>query len=240
MQNKALQFFFLCFAFILTPESRAESVFYKKAQDFFSQSQTAVKKYLISGKGLDEPKENQDLSSAQITNSESSSVQFENSNFSTPQPNVNLKALYFSLISQSIRDSNDDNPTFGLSLAVSIPVYSSFSALSSEFQISGDIKNAGDWGQVQFLQKESFSLFRFQDLKIELFFGLGIGYGHGSKIVSEDRYFAPWATGLQWGKLYSSNKVFYRFEIGWAGDFYFADSKYNQGLLANLSLGYKL
>ncbi len=260
----------MCSAFLLTPVGHAETTFFDKAQTFFSQSQKAVKNYLISGKGLDDKdsppnslKKSLKSKSAKVTNklkrkdldivagqtsyedqsdeniisrSTSSNTKMNDQNLKYAPP----KALYFSILSKSISDNNDLNPNYGLSLAISIPVYSSFSILSSEFQISGDIKNAGDWGQVQFLQKEAFQLVRLADTRVELFMGLGFGLGHGSKIVSEDRYFAPWSTGIQWGKIYRNDKVFYRFELGWTGDFYFADAKYSQGLLANMSLGYKL
>ncbi len=282
----------------MTRQGHAESQFFEKAQNFFSQSQKAVKNYLISGKGLDDEAYNQKKSDQKKQVQKKSN---KNSNYkldpligsqvieadpgthSTPKYNqpfdpsnkksfnqsfvnpsddqalnpssmstynqssdedkvkyAKVNALYFSLISQSVSDDNDSNPAYGLSLAISIPVISTFSLLSSEFQFSGDIKNAGDWGQVQFLQKEAMSIFRISDTKVDLFMGLGFGFGHGSLIASKDRYFAPWAVGLQWGKIYQKDKIFYRFELGWAGDFYFADAKYSQGLLANLSLGYKL
>lgn len=271
----------------MTRQSHAESQFFQKAQEFFSQSQKAVKNYLISGKGLedqtvDSKKPSEDHRSQKNNKNKKLKTQLDpligsqvieadpgintySSKYNKPfDPSNNnsynqalsnsykqnsnteslkytkVNALYFSLISQSISDDIDSNPNYGLSLAISIPVISSFNFLSSEFQISGDIKNAGDWGQVQFLQKEALSLFRVSDSKIDLFMGLGFGFGHGSLIASKDRYYAPWAVGLQWGKIYQKDKIFYRFELGWAGDFYFADAKYNQGLLANLSLGYKL
>lgn len=277
---KGLKFFFLCFAFLLTQKTQAESSFFQKAQEFFSQSQKAVKGYLISGKGADEiepaiiepdpqveetteegntrpirdksslenlqkpfdpsqeildptPQKQEDI---QINDSSS----LGSNKFKLGRAGARTKAVYLSLMTQSVNDQIPETPDYSLSLAVTIPVYSSFSFLSSEFQFAGDIKNAGDWGQIQFLQKESFGLFRFAETQFDLFGGVGFGFSHGSEVQAQRKVFAPWALGLQWGKIYKPNQVFFRFELGWAGDFYFSDSNYSQGLLANISLGYKL
>lgn len=321
---------FLCFAFLLTQNARAETDSFGQAQKFFSESQQATKNYLRSGKGLEDiettnqpayrnPNQNTFVNpnaskSAPVYNTpktlgrstryniphSSGSVPTYNTpnssgsspTYNTPSnsPNYNSpnglnapssnqaplntygysggfnaqnhfngagtsvyqnpegenklavkKALYFSLMSQTINGASSDAPTYGLSAAISVPVYSSsLMFLNTEFQFSGDVKNASEWGQVQFIQKESFSIWRNQQTLIEFFFGMGFGYGHGSEIVSNQRFYAPWATGLQWGKSNRIDPAFYRFEVGWTGDFYFLNNNYNQGLLVNVSLGYKL
>jgi hypothetical protein len=286
---KALKFFFLCFAFLLTQKTRAESSFFQKAQEFFSQSQKAVKSYLISGKGAEEidpniiepdpkaedkpteveerlirdksslenhkpfdpsrsdsdqapPTQQNEDQKEEIKPEENSSVRASlgASRFKIGSSKSKPKAIYLSLMTQSVNDQIPETPEYAVSLAVTIPVYSSYSLLSSEFQFAGDIKNAREWGQIQFLQKESVGLFRFAETQFDLFAGVGFGFSHGSEVLAQRKVFAPWALGLQWGKIYKPNQVFFRFELGWAGDFYFSDSNYSQGLLANISLGYKL
>lgn len=240
-----INIFFLCFAFLLTLKSHAESEAFGKAQNFFLESEKATKNYLRSGQGLEDLKPQKQF--AQRNLSEDKSVFTNATTYRNPEaenkPSNAIKikkAVYFSLLSQTINDASQNTPKYGLSLAVAIPVYSNLSYLNSEFQFSGDIKNAGDWGQIQFLQKEAFSIYRFNETIVELFFGMGFGYGHGSEIVSNQRFYAPWAAGLQWGKSNKIDPAFYRFELGWAGDFYFLNNNYSQGLLVNVSLGYKL
>jgi hypothetical protein len=242
MQGKFGIYFFLCFAFLLTQKGHAESEGFKKAQSFFLQSQKATHSYLRSGKGLEGVENKTEVASRSTqtyVNPNATAKSYENVN-DQGKSTFSTKALYFSLLSRTINDKNNENPNYSLSIAISVPVYSAFRYLSSEFQFSGDIQNAGDWGQVQFLQKESFHVVRLNETQIDLFVGMGFGYGHGSLISSNQRYFAPWATGIQWGKSHHASRAFYRFELGWTGDFYFLENNYNQGLLANVSLGYKL
>ena len=247
MPTKFLKIFFLCFAFLLTQKGHAESSSYHKAQNFFYESNKATQNYFKTGKGLEGFKANTEISRNPSENYSNNTVASQTASGSSEysnedQNNVRLsrKALFFSLMSQTVSGGGAENPNYSLSIAISVPVYSSLHFLNSEFQFSGDIKNAGDWGQIQFLQKEAIPLFIINQNLVEIFAGLGFGVGHGSKIASEQKVFAPWATGLQWGKVNKMDTAFYRFELGWTGDFYFLENNYTQGLLVNLSLGYKL
>lgn len=247
MQRNTFKIFFLCFAFLLTQKGHAESKSFEKAQNFFYESNKATQNYFKTGKGLEDLKINpqtQFRNPSEIdSNTVASSQSVQTLQHAKPEENTarfSRKALFFSLSSQTVSGGGADSPNYGLSVAISIPVYSSLHFLNSEFQFSGDIKNAGDWGQIQFLQKEAFPLFIINQNLVEVFAGLGFGYGHGSKISSQQKVYAPWATGLQWGKVNKMDTAFYRFEIGWTGDYYFLENNYSQGLLVNLSLGYKL
>lgn len=241
MARRLIKFFFLCFAFLLTLKSHAEGDAFNKAQQFFSESQKATKNYLKSGKGLEDFK-NQPQYAERNPTYKIPDQTFSSNNQYSVQPNkaTKTKAVFFSLMSQTINDNNFDSPNYGVSVAVSIPVYSSLSYLNSEFQFSGDVRNASEWGQVQFLQKEAFSVYRNRLTLVEFFMGMGFGFGHGSQIISSQRFYAPWAAGFQWGRNNTQDPAFYRFELGWGGDFYFLDNNYSQGLLVNVSLGYKL
>ncbi len=240
MGKRFIKFLFLCFAFLLTGNVHAETKAYNKAQKFFFESKKATLNYLKTGKGLQPLNQGRNTASRRPYNSAAKN----NLQYNVPQKNelrfLPTKALYFSILSNTINDQVQDNPEYGLSVAISIPVYSPNSFFSSEFQFSGDIKNAGDWGQVQVLQKEALSIYRNAAAQVEFFIGMGFGYGHGSRFESDQRFYAPWATGIQWSKTNLNDKVFYRFEFGWTGDFFFLNNNYNQGLLANVSLGYKL
>lgn len=246
MLRNFLKIFFLCFAFLLTQKGHAESSSFEKAQNFFYESKKATQNYFKTGKGLEgfqpnteiirNPSEN--YSNNTVSKKTANSVHYQNSDDQTAR--FSRKAFFFSLMSQTVSGGGAENPNYSLSVAISIPVYSSLHFLNSEYQISGDIKNAGDWGQVQLLQKEAVPLFIINQNLVEIFAGLGFGFGHGSKIESNQKIFAPWAAGLQWGKVNKMDTAFYRFELGWTGDFYFLENNYTQGLLVNLSLGYKL
>lgn len=261
----------MCFAFLLTQNSHAESEYYNKAQKFFYDSNKAVSNYFKTGKGLESveriPSQRRDKSQRDY---QRNSVKYLDNNYQplaqSELPNsgtraqgasqynipsqsqqgqnqgsyLRPKAFYLSLISRSVNDQISDNPDYSLSLGISVPVYSTFNFLSSEFQISGDIKNTGDWGQAQLLQKEALHIITFADIQVDVVAGMGLGYAYGDRVGPESRYYAPWLVGVQWGKIYRSSNAFYRFELGWTGNFFFSESNYNQGLLANLSLGYKL
>lgn len=240
MSNRFITFFFLCFAFLLTRNVHAETDAFKKAQRFFFESKEATLNYLKTGKGLNLKDQGRQTASKKTYNA----LAKNDSNFKNTQKletnYTPTKAFYFSVLSNTVNDQNQDNPDYGLSVAISVPVYTPHSYFNSEFQFSGDIKNAGDWGQVQVLQKEALSFFRNSETHLEFFVGMGFGYGHGERFQANQRFYAPWATGIQLSKINREARVFYRFELGWTGDFFFLDNNYNQGLLANVSLGYKL